>query len=137
MQHAGSKAIELNHTGSSSSDSLLAGLTCQLICADFCPRAPTAILGFRVNSAVRTLLFGYFGRKLYRPGLHFSLASVSTHLRFGAWLSAVRIVHYINTYLSTLVLARIPGANFHRGNTLAYNFDRVTPRRLNPSVSLP
>ncbi|XPE39732.1 hypothetical protein ACNKHS_12440 [Shigella flexneri] len=32
----------------------------------------TAILGHLVNSAVCTLLFGFFGRKIYRPGLHFS-----------------------------------------------------------------
>ncbi len=70
----------------------------------------TAILGYLVNSAVRTLLFGYFGRKIYRPGLHFSLASVAPNLRFGAWLTADSIINYLNTNLSTLVLARILGA---------------------------
>lgn len=70
----------------------------------------TAILGYLVNSAVRTLLFGYFGRKIYCPGLHFSLASVAPNLRFGAWLTADSIINYLNTNLSTLVLARILGA---------------------------
>lgn len=69
----------------------------------------TAILGYLVNSAVRTLLFGYY-RKIYRPGLHFSLASVAPNLRFGAWLTADSIINYLNTNLSTLVLARILGA---------------------------
>lgn len=41
-----------------------------------------------MNSTLRTLLFGYFGSRIYRPGLHFSLASVSSNLRFGAWLTA-------------------------------------------------
>ncbi len=70
----------------------------------------TAILGYLVNSAVRTLLFGYFGRKIYCPGLHFSLASVAPNLRFGARLTADSIINYLNTNLSTLVLARILGA---------------------------
>lgn len=95
--------------------SVLAGFTFTVISAHYWPLALTAILGYLVNSAVRTLLFGYFGRKIYRPGLHFSLASVSTNLRFGAWLTADSIVNYINTNLSTLVLARILGASVAGG----------------------
>lgn len=89
---------------------VLAGFTCTVVSAHFWPLAMTAILGYLVNSAVRTLLFGYFGRKIYRPGLHFSLASVAPNLRFGAWLTADSIINYLNTNLSTLVLARILGA---------------------------
>lgn len=49
---------------------VLAGFTFTVVSAHFWPLAMTAILGYLVNSAVRTLLFGYFGRKIYRPGLH-------------------------------------------------------------------
>ena len=62
---------------------VLAGFTFTVVSAHFWPLAMTAILGYLVNSTVRTLLFGYFGRKIYRPGLHFP-ASVSSNLRFGA-----------------------------------------------------
>lgn len=55
---------------------VLAGFTLRWL-APISLLAMTAILGYLVNSAVRTLLFGYFGRKIYRPGLHFSLASVA------------------------------------------------------------
>ena len=75
----------------------------------------TEILGYLVNSDVRTLLFGYFSRTIYRPGLHFSLASVAPNLRFGAWLTADSIINYLNTNLSTLVLARILGAGVAGG----------------------
>ena len=95
----------------------------------------TAILGYLVNSAVRTLLFGYFGRKIYRPGLHFSLASVSSNLRFGAWLTADSIINYVNTNLSTLVLARILGASVAGGYNLAYNVAVVPPMKLNPIIT--
>ncbi|SUH36508.1 colanic acid exporter [Salmonella enterica subsp. enterica] len=78
---------------------------------------------------------GYFGRKIYRPGLHFSLASVSTNLRFGAWLTADSIVNYINTNLSTLVLARILGASVAGGYNLAYNVAVVPPAKLNPIIT--
>lgn len=69
----------------------------------------TAILGYLVNSAVRTLLFGYFTAKFIAP-VCISLASVAPNLRFGAWLTADSIINYLNTNLSTLVLARILGA---------------------------
>ena len=95
----------------------------------------TAILGYLVNSAVRTLLFGYFGRKIYRPGLHFSLASVAPNLRFGAWLTADSIINYLNTNLSTLVLARILGAGVAGGYNLAYNVAVVPPMKLNPIIT--
>ncbi|KAB2429271.1 oligosaccharide flippase family protein, partial [Enterobacter hormaechei] len=86
-------------------------------------------------SAVRTLLFGFLGRKIYRPGLHFSLASVSSNLRFGAWLTADSIINYVNTNLSTLVLARILGASVAGGYNLAYNVAVVPPMKLNPIIT--
>ncbi|MGE9627355.1 oligosaccharide flippase family protein, partial [Escherichia coli] len=88
-----------------------------------------------VNSTLRTLLFGYFGRRIYRPGLHFSLASVSSNLRFGAWLTADSIINYINTNLSTLVLARTLGAGVAGGFNLAWNVAIVPPIKLNPIIT--
>ncbi|TGE30141.1 colanic acid exporter, partial [Salmonella enterica subsp. enterica serovar Poona] len=61
----------------------LAGFTFTVISAHYWPLALTAILGYLVNSAVRTLLFGYFGPKSYRPGLHFEGASLARPLRCG------------------------------------------------------
>lgn len=104
------KELEFNKIGMIETSAVLAGFTFTVVSAHFWPLAMTAILGYLVNSAVRTLLFGYFGRKIYRPGLHFSLASVAPNLRFGARLTADSIINYLNTNLSTLVLARILGA---------------------------
>ncbi|EAM3126147.1 TPA: colanic acid undecaprenyl disphosphate flippase WzxC [Salmonella enterica] len=129
------KELEFNKIGMIETTSVLAGFTFTVISAHYWPLALTAILGYLVNSAVRTLLFGYFGRKIYRPGLHFSLASVSTNLRFGAWLTADSIVNYINTNLSTLVLARILGASVAGGYNLAYNVAVVPPAKLNPIIT--
>ncbi len=56
----------------------MAGFTFTVVSAHFWPLAMTAILGYLVNSAVRTLLFGYFGRT-DRPGFA-SLASVAPNL---------------------------------------------------------
>ncbi|EAP8668874.1 colanic acid exporter, partial [Salmonella enterica] len=128
-------SLAFNKIGMIETTSVLAGFTFTVISAHYWPLALTAILGYLVNSAVRTLLFGYFGRKIYRPGLHFSLASVSTNLRFGAWLTADSIVNYINTNLSTLVLARILGASVAGGYNLAYNVAVVPPAKLNPIIT--
>ncbi|NUD81181.1 MOP flippase family protein [Escherichia coli] len=104
------KELEFNKIGMIETSAVLAGFTFTVVSAHFWPLAMTAILGYLVNSAVRTLLFGYFGRKIYRPGLHFSLASVSSNLRFGAWLTA-------DSY------------------NLAYNVAVVPPMKLNPIIT--
>lgn len=117
------KELEFNKIGMIETSAVLAGFTFTVVSAHFWPLAMTAILGYLVNSAVRTLLFGYFGRKIYRPGLHFSLASVAPNLRFGAWLTADSIINYLNTNLSTLVLARILGAGVAGG----YNWRTTWP----------
>ena len=129
------KELEFNKIGMIETSAVLAGFTFTVVSAHFWPLAMTAILGYLVNSAVRTLLFGYFGRKIYRPGLHFSLASVAPNLRFGAWLTADSIVNYLNTNLSTLVLARILGAGVAGGYNLAYNVAVVPPMKLNPIIT--
>ncbi|ALB67386.1 Lipopolysaccharide biosynthesis protein WzxC [Cronobacter dublinensis 1210] len=129
------KELEFNKIGSIETFSVLAGFTFTVVSAQYWPVAMTAILGYLVNTAVRTLLFGFFGRKIYRPGLHFSLASVSSNLKFGAWLTADSLVNYINTNLSTLVLARILGAAVAGGYNLAYNVAVVPPMKLNPIIT--
>ncbi|ELY5816882.1 MOP flippase family protein [Cronobacter turicensis] len=129
------KELEFNKIGAIETFSVLAGFTFTVISAQYWPVAMTAILGYLVNTAVRTTLFGFFGRKIYRPGLHFSLASVSSNLKFGAWLTADSLVNYVNTNLSTLVLARILGAAVAGGYNLAYNVAVVPPMKLNPIIT--
>lgn len=103
--------------------------------AMYYPFAMTAIIGYLVNTLVRTSLFGFFGRKIYRPGFHFSLKSVNSNLKFGAWLTADSVINYVNTNLSTLVLARILGASVAGGYNLAYNVAVVPPMKLNPIIT--
>lgn len=129
------KELEFSKIGMIEITSVLAGFTFTVVSAHFWPWAMTAILGYLVNTAVRTLLFGYAGRKIYRPGFHFSLSSVSSNLRFGAWLTADSIINYVNTNLSTLVLARILGASVAGGYNLAYNVAVVPPMKLNPIIT--
>ncbi|WP_333494590.1 colanic acid undecaprenyl disphosphate flippase WzxC [Kluyvera sp. CHPC 1.251] len=129
------KELEFTKIGMIETSAVLAGFTFTVVSAHFWPLAMTAILGYLVNSAVRTLLFGWFGRRIYRPGFHFALSSVSSNLRFGAWLTADSIINYVNTNLSTLVLARILGAGVAGGYNLAYNVAVVPPMKLNPIIT--
>jgi len=129
------KELEFSKIGSIETFSVLAGFTFTVVTAHYWPVAMTAIWGYLVNSLVRTALFGFFGRKIYRPGLHFSLASVASNLRFGAWLTADSLINYVNTNLSTLVLARILGASVAGGYNLAYNVAVVPPMKLNPIIT--
>ncbi|MGQ7168204.1 MOP flippase family protein, partial [Escherichia sp. R-CC3] len=68
------KELEFNKIGMIETSAVLAGFTFTVVSAHFWPLAMTAILGYLVNSAVRTLLFGYFGRKIYRRVFPFSPA---------------------------------------------------------------
>ncbi|WNN47308.1 colanic acid undecaprenyl disphosphate flippase WzxC [Siccibacter colletis] len=129
------KELEFSKIGSIETFSVLAGFTFTVVTAQYWPVAMTAIWGYLVNSLVRTAMFGFFGRKIYRPGLHFSLASVASNLRFGAWLTADSLINYVNTNLSTLVLARILGASVAGGYNLAYNVAVVPPMKLNPIIT--
>ncbi len=60
---------------------------------------------------------------------------MSSNLRFGAWLTADSVINYVNTNLSTLVLARILGASVAGGYNLAYNVAVVPPMKLNPIIT--
>jgi Membrane protein involved in the export of O-antigen and teichoic acid len=129
------KELEFNKIGMIETASVLAGFTFTVVSVQFWPCALTAIMGYLVNCAVRTLLFGYLGRKIYRPGLHFSFASVASNLRFGAWLTADCIINYVNTNLPTLVLARTLGAGVAGGFNLAWNVTVVPPMKLNQIIT--
>lgn len=129
------KEMEFSKIGSIETISVLVGFTVTVTMAIFYPFAMTAIIGYLANTLVRTSLFGFFGRKIYRPGFHFSLKSVGSNLRFGAWLTADSLINYVNTNLSTLVLARILGASVAGGYNLAYNVAVIPPMKLNPIIT--
>lgn len=61
------KELEFNKIGMIETSAVLAGFTFTVVSAHFWPLAMTAILGYLVNSAVRTLLFGYFTAKFIAP----------------------------------------------------------------------
>lgn len=129
------KELEFSKIGSIETVSVLVGFSVTVTAAMYYPFAITAIIGYLVNTVVRTSLFGFFGRKIYRPGFHFSLKSVNSNLKFGAWLTADSVINYVNTNLSTLVLARILGAGVAGGYNLAYNVAVVPPMKLNPIIT--
>jgi lipopolysaccharide exporter len=129
------KELEFSKIGAVESFSVLSGFTFTVVSAHYWPVAMTAIWGYLVNTTVRTTLFGILGCKIYRPGLMFSLKSVSANIKFGAWLTADSVINYLNTNLSTLVLARILGASVAGGYNLAYNVAVVPPMKLNPIIT--
>ncbi|WP_313079874.1 MOP flippase family protein [Atlantibacter sp.] len=129
------KELEFNKIGLIETCSVLAGFGVTTLGAWFWPNAMMAIIGYLVNSLVRTALFGFVGRNIYRPGFQFSLRAVAPNLKFGAWLTADSLINYLNTNLSTLVLARILGAAAAGGFNLAWNLAVVPPAKLNPIIT--
>lgn len=129
------KELAFNHIGVIETVSVLVGFCVTLAGAWYWPNAMMAIIGYLANTLVRTVLFGVMGRKMYRPGLRFSLRAVAPNLKFGAWLTADSLVNYLNTNLSTLVLARILGAAAAGGFNLAWNLAVIPPSKLNPIIT--
>jgi lipopolysaccharide exporter len=128
------KELEFNKIGMIETSAVLAGFTFTVVSAHFWPLALTAILGYLVNSGVRTLLFGYFGRKIYRPGLHFSgLCFVKPAL----WRMADGRQHYQlceHQPVHAGAGAHL-GASVAGGYNLAYNVAVVPPMKLNPIIT--
>lgn len=128
------KELEFNKIGMIETSAVLAGFTFTVVSAHFWPLAMTAILGYLVNSAVRTLLFGYFGRKIYRPGLHFSLASVAQTY---VWCTADGGQHHQLSQHQPFNAGA--GAYSRRGRSrgynTAYNVAVVPPMKLNPIIT--
>ena len=129
------KELAFNKIGTIETVSVFTGFCVTTIGAWYWPNAMMAIIGYLVNTLVRTALFGFMGRKIYRPGLCFSLRAVVPNLKFGAWLTADSLINYLNTNLSTLVLARILGAAAAGGFNLAWNLAVVPPSKLNPIIT--
>ncbi|MDU1952058.1 MOP flippase family protein [Atlantibacter hermannii] len=129
------KELAFSKIGAIETFSVLVGFCVTTFGAWFWPNAMMAIIGYLANTLVRTTLFGFTGRKIYRPGLHFSLRAVMPNLKFGAWLTADSLINYLNTNLSTLVLARILGAAAAGGFNLAWNLAVVPPSKLNPIIT--
>jgi lipopolysaccharide exporter len=128
------KELEFNKIGMIETSAVLAGFTFTVVSAHFWPLAMTAILGYLVNSAVRTLLFGYFGRKIYRPGC------ISLCVRFvqpALWRVADGGQHHQLREHQPVDA----GAGAHSGRergggyNLAYNVAVVPPMKLNPIIT--
>lgn len=129
------KELEFNTIGKVESFCSLVGFVSTLTVAYFYPFAMAAMVGYLINASVRTFSFAYLGRKIYRPSFKFSLPTVKDNIKFGAFLTADSLVNFINTNISTAVLARTLGAVVTGGYNLAYNVAVMPPTRLNPIIT--
>ncbi|PLR35984.1 colanic acid exporter [Chimaeribacter coloradensis] len=129
------KELEFSTIGMIESLCVLVGFVTTLGVAYVYPFAMAAIIGYLVNAAVRTALFAYHGRKIYRPSFKFSFPAVKENIKFGAYLTADSLVNFINTNVSTAILARTLGPVVTGGYNLAYNVAVMPPTRLNPIVT--
>ncbi|MEB6335160.1 MOP flippase family protein [Serratia rhizosphaerae] len=129
------KELNFASIGKIESFSYLLGFVATLVLATFYPFAIVAIYGYLINASVRTLLFAYAGRKIYRPSMRFAFSEIKSNVKFGAYLTADSLVNFVNTNVSTAILARSLGTIVTGGYNLAYNVAVMPPTKLNPIIT--
>lgn len=129
------KELNFSAIGKIESSSYLLGFITTLALATIYPFAIVAMYGYLVNAAVRTLLFAYAGRNIYRPSMRFAFSEVKSNIKFGAYLTADSLVNFVNTNVSTAILARTLGTIATGGYNLAYNVAVMPPTKLNPIIT--
>lgn len=129
------KELEFSKIGKVESFSFFFGVICTVSVALYYPMAISAIYGYLINSLCRTILFSMYGSKMYRPNIYFSFSKIRSNIKFGAYLTADNLVNFINTNVSTAILAKLLGAVSVGGYNLAYNMTVVPPMKINPIIT--
>lgn len=129
------KELEFSKIGLIETSSILIGFAITMCSALYYPFAITAIWGYLCMSICKTLMFAVVGRKIYKPILRFNYKSVSSNIKFGAYLTADALVNQLNSNIATVILSRSLGTVIAGGYNLAYNVAVLPPSRLNPILT--
>lgn len=97
--------------------------------------AVSVVWGYLVAVICRTIFLSFVGRKLYKPKLIFDLSSVKSNLKFGFYLTADSVVNYINSSMSTILIAKILGPVLTGGYSLTYNVAVNPPSKISPIIT--
>ena len=129
------KELEFPKIGLTETLAVTIGFAVTIIAAWFKPEAITAIWGYLAMVSVRTVMFSWFGRQTYKPRFHFSFRTITSNLKFGAYLTADSLINQLNSNVATAVLSRTLGAAITGGYNLAYNVAVMPPTKLNPIIT--
>ena len=129
------KELEFSKIGLVETTSILIGFVITMCSAFYYPFAITAIWGYLCMSISKTFMFAVIGRKIYKPSLRFKFISISSNIKFGAYLTADALVNQLNSNIATVILSRTLGAVIAGGYNLAYNVAVLPPSRLNPILT--
>ncbi|EMF0806924.1 TPA: MOP flippase family protein [Klebsiella aerogenes] len=129
------KELEFSKIGLIETSSIIIGFVITICSALYYPFAITAIWGYLTMSICKTLMFASVGRKIYKPSLQFEFKSISSNIKFGAYLTADALVNQLNSNIATVILSRTLGAVVAGGYNLAYNVAVLPPSRLNPILT--
>ncbi len=129
------KELEFAKIGLTETLAVTLGFLVTIVAAWYKPEAITAIWGYLAMVSVRTLMFSWYGRKKYKPRFHFSFRTITSNLKFGAYLTADSLINQLNSNVATAVLSRTLGAAITGGYNLAYNVAVMPPTKLNPIIT--
>ncbi len=129
------KELEFPKIGLTETVAVTIGFAVTIVAAWYRPEAITAIWGYLAMVSVRTVMFSWYGRQTYKPRFHFSFRTITSNLKYGAYLTADSLINQLNSNVATAVLSRTLGAAITGGYNLAYNVAVMPPTKLNPIIT--
>lgn len=129
------KELNFNVLGKLESIAYIIGFCSAVLIAIENKSAISAVWGYLIIVSCRTMLLSAVGRKLYKPKFIFKLKSVKSNLVFGFYLTADSIVNYINSNMSTILIAKILGPVLTGGYSITYNVAVNPPSKISPIIT--
>jgi len=84
--------------------------------------------------AIRTILYIFLGRKLFKPMFYFKVSEIKDHLRFGMYHLGEGVLQFINSNLENIVIGKAIGVKELGLYTIAYQLAIFPVYKLIPII---
>ncbi|HED1507134.1 TPA: MOP flippase family protein [Raoultella ornithinolytica] len=130
------KELEFDILSKIESLSYLIGFALTIIVGFTTRNASCAVFGYLLTVTVRTVVLSIAGRKYYRPTWKRSkINEVKKQLKFSFYLTLDSILNYINSSITTPIVARLLGAVYVGGYNLSFNVAVNPPSKISPIIT--
>ncbi|EPY6975751.1 MULTISPECIES: MOP flippase family protein [Klebsiella] len=130
------KELEFDILSKIESFSYLAGFCLTVIVGTITKNASCAVFGYLLTVSSRTAILSVVGRKFYHPTWKRSkLREIKGQLLFSFYLTLDSILNYINSSITTPIVARFLGAIYVGGYNLSFNVAVNPPSKISPIIT--
>ncbi len=130
------KELEFDILSKIESFSYLTGFCLTVIIGIITKNASCAVFGYLLTVSMRTVILSFVGRKYYHPTWKRSkLREIKKQLLFSFYLTLDSILNYINSSITTPIVARVLGAIYVGGYNLSFNVAVNPPSKISPIIT--